>query len=85
MYDIIEVSPTNLEALDVWINHHPHFISRAAFAHGRFPVTLSDYRKVSGVMVPFTQVSEGVTVKSETVKFEAAGTVGFSLPPGHAP
>ena len=35
--------------------------------------------------VPFTQVSEGTTVKSQTVKFEAAGTASFSLPPGHAP
>ena len=85
LYDIVEVSPTNLEALDLWVNHHSHFISRAAFARGRFPVRFSDYRKVSGVMVPFTQVSEGVTVKSETVKFETAGAVSFSLPPGHAP
>ena len=55
------------------------------WSDGRFPVTVSDYREVRGVMVPFTQVSEGTTVKSQTVKFEAAGTVSFSLPPGHAP
>jgi hypothetical protein len=61
-----------------------HLISRAAFAHGQ-SVRFSDYRKVSGVMVSFTQVSEGVTLKSETVKFEAVGAVSFSLPPGHAP
>jgi hypothetical protein len=84
LYDIVEVSPTNLEALDLWVNHHSHLISRAAFAHGQ-SVRFSDYRKVSGVMVSFTQVSEGVTLKSETVKFEAVGAVSFSLPPGHAP
>ena len=84
LYDIVEVAPTNLEAVEIWINHHSHFISRSAFADGQ-SVRFSDYRKVSGVLVPFTQVSEGVTVKSETVKFEAAGAVSFSLPPGHAP
>jgi hypothetical protein len=36
-------------------------------------------------MVPFTEVSEGVTIKSETVTFEAAGAVSFSLPRGHQP
>jgi hypothetical protein len=85
LYDIVEVFPTGLPAADIWIDHHSHVISRTVYADGRFRADLTDYRKVSGVMVPFTEVSEGVTVKSEAVKFEAAGAVSFSLPTGHQP
>jgi hypothetical protein len=86
LYDIVEVSPTGLAAADIWINHHSHLIFRTVYANGRFRTDLTDYRKVSGgVMVPFTEVSDGVTIKSETVKFEAAGAVSFSLPNGHQP
>ena len=74
-----------MPATDVWINHHSHLIFRTVYTDGRFRTDLTDYRKVSGVMVPFTEVSEGVTIKSETVTFEAAGAVSFSLPRGHQP
>jgi hypothetical protein len=85
LYDVVEISPTGLASVDIWINHDSHLLSRTVFADGRFRSDLSDYRKVSGVMVPFTEVNEGVTMKSETVKFEATGSVSFSLPTGHQP
>jgi hypothetical protein len=85
LYDIVEVSPTGLPAADIWINHHSHLIFRTVYTDGRFRADLADYRKVSGVMVPFTAVSEGVTIKSESVTFEAAGAVSFSLPGAHPP
>jgi hypothetical protein len=85
IYDIVEVSPIGRAAADIWINHHSHLVSRTVYADGRFRTDLTDYRKVSGVMVPFTEVSDGVTMKSETVEFEATGEVSFSLPTGYQP
>ena len=85
LYDVVEVSPTGLPAADIWINHQSHLIFRAIDTHGRFRAELTDYRKVSGVMIPFTEVSDGVTISSERVTFETAGAVSFSLPAGHQP
>ena len=84
-YDIVEATPAGLPEADIWIDHHTHLIFRTVYSNGRFRVDLTDYRKVSGVMVRFTAHSGGVTVKSEVVKFEPTGAVGFSLPLSHRP
>ena len=79
VYDIVKVSPTGMGAVVLWIDHQSHLLFR--FVDGDDQATdLTDYRRVDGVMVPFTESSEGVTVKSESVKFEAAGAVSFTLP-----
>jgi hypothetical protein len=83
IYDIVEVSPTGLAAADIWINDRTHMVFRIISADGQIQVDLTDYKKVNGVMVPFTQIGEGVTVKSKKVKFERAGAVSFSLPAAH--
>lgn len=85
IYDIVEATPTGLPEADIWIDHHTHLVFRSVYSNGRFRVDLTDYRKVNGVMVPFTAHSAGVTVKSEVVKFESIGLVSFSLPPPHRP
>jgi hypothetical protein len=72
-------------AADIWIDHHSHLIFRIVDADGRHRMDFTNYRKVSGVLVPFTEVIDGMTVKSTTVKFEAADAVSFSLPTGRQP
>jgi hypothetical protein len=81
-YDIVRVWPSRAVPTDIWINHDTHLIFRFDHASGRSLVNMTDYRKVSGVMVPFTSFGDGFTVRTETASFEAAGAVSFSLPPG---
>ena len=82
-YDVVKVSPTNLDPFEIWIDPTTHLIYRFADASGRFQTDFSDYRRVGGVTVPFTEVSSGAKVHTESITFEPAGTVSFSLSPEH--
>jgi hypothetical protein len=80
-FDVVEVSPAGLASVEIWISRDSHLILRLLNADGR--TDLSDYRKVNGIMIPFVEVIDGVTIKTETVKFEAANAANFSLPTLH--
>jgi len=78
-YDVVKVSPTNLDPFEIWIDSTTHLIYRLADPSRRFQWDLSDYRRVGSVTVPFTEVSSGATVHTESITFEPAGSVSFSL------
>jgi hypothetical protein len=67
--------------VEIWISRDSHLVLRLLNADGR--TDLSDYRKVNGIMIPFVEVIDGVTIKTETVKFEPADAANFSLPIVH--
>lgn len=83
VYDIVKVTPTGIASVVLWIDRRSHLVFRLVYGDGR--TDLTDYRRVRGVLVPFTETSGEMTVKSESVTFEGDGAVGFSLPAGIRP
>ncbi len=54
-YDVVLVTPAGAKPLELWIDHTSHMIARFVDRNDTAPVaaTLSDYRQVRGVTVPF--------------------------------
>jgi len=76
-YDVVTVSPTGLDHIDVWIDPKSHRVFRVAYAEGQ--ADLSDYRTVGAVTVPFRLTTSGITVQTDSIAFERVGSVSFSL------
>lgn len=79
-FEVVRVSPSGLDPVDVWINRDTHRVERVVYADGRNVTHLSDYRKVGSVEIPFAATENGVTVRARAVAFEPAAAVAFSLP-----
>ncbi len=80
LFDVVKVSPAGLDSVDIWIDHGTHLIFRLAYGGGQIHDDLSDYRVVGSLTVPFTTTGSGAVIKADSVQFEPAGTVSFSLP-----
>jgi hypothetical protein len=78
-YDVVTVSPTGLDSIDVWVDQKSHRIFRVVYAGGQFHADLSDYRTVGAVTVPFLSVGDGATIQTDSIVFEPAGSTSFSL------
>jgi len=78
-YDVVTVSPTGLDSIDVWVDQKTHRIFRLVHSGGQFHTDLSDYRTVGAVTVPFLSIDEEATIQSDSVAFEPAGSTSFSL------
>lgn len=78
LYDTVEVSPAGLASIDLWVDHRTHRIFRFVYDGGQARTDLFDYRKVGALMIPFSSVTNGVTVRSALVRLERAGVVSFS-------
>ncbi len=78
-YDVVTVSPTGLDSIDVWVDQTSHRIFRVVYAGGQLHTDLSDYRTVGGVTVPFLSVDNGVTIQTDSIAFEPDGSTSFSL------
>jgi hypothetical protein len=76
-YDVVTVSPTGLDSIDVWVDQKNHHIFRVV--SGQFHTDLSDYRIVGAVTIPFLSVGDGVTIQTDSIAFERAGSTSFSL------
>jgi hypothetical protein len=55
LYDIVLVTPAAAKPLELWIDHATHMIARFVDRNSPAPVTatVSDYRQVHGVAIPF--------------------------------
>jgi hypothetical protein len=77
-YDVVRVAPTGLDPIDVWVDQRNHRIFRVAYSDGQH-TDFSDYRTVGGVTVPFLSVDGGATARTDSIAFEPAGSISFSL------
>jgi hypothetical protein len=77
-FDVVTVSPRGLKPVDLWLDLNTHRIFRIVSDGGRSHEDLSDYREVTGVLVPFHAVGDGMTFITDTVRFEPRGSVRFS-------
>lgn len=86
MNDVVKVTPEGMDALDIWVSQRTHLITRIVYAEGQFHDDLSDYRKVGPLTVPFVTNGNLAKVYVDTLNFEPAGVVDFSLQAlGHRP
>ena len=62
-YDVVTVTPKNGKPFDAWFDATTHLLSRTIEKHGSqtVTVTMSDYRKLDGVQIPYTVVVDAGT------------------------
>jgi hypothetical protein len=69
-YDVVSVVPQGGERIDVWIDRATHLIGRYILygdANQQQISTFSDYRKVDGIMYPFSEVNGNGNPKYDQV------------------
>lgn len=77
-FDIVKVSPVDLEPLELWIDRATHRIARTIYQGGSTRADYSSYRKVGSVVVPFVIEENGSIVRTESVTFEPGDSVRFT-------
>lgn len=93
-FDAVRIEPDGAEPFELWLERKTHRLAREVQLAGAQPhsLILSDYRKVSGVLVPFRAVDRVGAAKFDTVSQASAialdETVAperFAPPPAPAP
>jgi hypothetical protein len=82
-YDVVAVSPTGLDSIDVWVDQNSHYIYKVVYAGGQYETDFSDYRTVGAVTVPFLSLDNGSRIQTDSIAFEPAGSTSFALPAEH--
>ena len=76
--DVVRVTPSQLDPIQVWVDQNSHLIARIVFEREDVRAELSEYRQVEQLLIPFVTEEAGATVKAKTVRFYPAGTVAFT-------
>ncbi len=79
-YDVVTITPRDLPSFDLWLDARTHRVARLVANGGQDVTTLSDYRIVDGVLVPFASGVAGGTVHTARITFEPEQPALFAAP-----
>lgn len=90
-YDLIRIIPAGGRSMTLWIDSHDHLLKRIVQAgadHQKSTTYLSDYRRVDGVLYPFSlrqsngDASQDTVQMAQVVRFSPrVDTAKFAMPP----
>jgi hypothetical protein len=67
-FDVVEVRPSGLSSMDVWVDENSHLIDR--YVSNGHTTRLQDYRRFNGLMVPFVGESSGITTRTRSIELQ---------------
>jgi hypothetical protein len=88
-YEVLTITPKGGEAFDAWFDSRTHLLAKTVEKQGSQTVTttMSDYRRIDGVMLPFKQiVDSGLGAKYlQTITLTKAEFIGAQPDSAYAP
>lgn len=67
-FDVVQVTPSGLSPIDVWIDERSHLVDR--YVANDQTTRLKDYRRFNGLLVPFVAESSGVTIATRSIELQ---------------